>query len=230
MTREELRKHCEKEIRICEFWAHGRAEELNNNKIYQEHKLILELLERQPCEDAISRQAAIDGIGAKSDEMYETKMKGATFPHDDFFQGMAYAANIVENLPPVQPKERTEKRTETPACDCISRQAAIHIASGYCHPANIAAELAKLPSVQPEQRWIPVSERLPEKDMRCLVAFGRFNYFTEIATYSDLMGIIDCKIFYQGDVGHDNFANITQYVKAWMPLPEPYKAESEAAE
>lgn len=75
-------------------------------------------------------------------------------------------------------------------------------------------------------RWIPVSERLPEKNMRCLVAVGRFN-FTEIATYSDLMGMINHKIFYQGEVGHDGFEDITQHVKAWMPLPEPYKAESE---
>ena len=28
----------------------------------------------------------------------------------------------------------------------IDRQTAIEIASGYCHPANIAAELAKLPA------------------------------------------------------------------------------------
>lgn len=37
--------------------------------------------------------------------------------------------------------------------DLISRQAAMDIASGYCgycHPANIAKELAKLPSAQPE--------------------------------------------------------------------------------
>ena len=34
--------------------------------------------------------------------------------------------------------------------DCIGRQAAIRIASGYCHPANVAKELAKLPSVQPD--------------------------------------------------------------------------------
>lgn len=34
--------------------------------------------------------------------------------------------------------------------DTISRQAAIHIASGYCHPANIAKELEKLPSAQSE--------------------------------------------------------------------------------
>ena len=34
--------------------------------------------------------------------------------------------------------------------DLIDRQAAIYIASGYCHPANIAKELAKLPSAEPE--------------------------------------------------------------------------------
>ena len=34
--------------------------------------------------------------------------------------------------------------------DAIDRQAAIRIASGYCHPANVAKELAKLPSVQPD--------------------------------------------------------------------------------
>lgn len=30
--------------------------------------------------------------------------------------------------------------------DYISREAAIRIASGYCHPANIAEELSKLPA------------------------------------------------------------------------------------
>ena len=75
-------------------------------------------------------------------------------------------------------------------------------------------------------RWIPVSERLPEKNMACLVAVGKFN-LTPTATYSDLMGIIDHRIFYQGNVGYDDFEDITEYVKAWMPLPEPYKAESE---
>lgn len=35
--------------------------------------------------------------------------------------------------------------------DTISRKAAIEIASGFCHPANIAKELAKLPSAQPQR-------------------------------------------------------------------------------
>lgn len=54
--------------------------------------------------DLISRQAAIDAIGKKSDEIYKTKQKGATYPHDDFFQGMAYAENVVKQLPPIQPE------------------------------------------------------------------------------------------------------------------------------
>ena len=31
--------------------------------------------------------------------------------------------------------------------DCISRTDAIRVASGYCHPSNVAKELAKLPSM-----------------------------------------------------------------------------------
>ena len=34
--------------------------------------------------------------------------------------------------------------------DLIHRAEAISVASGYCHPSNIAQELAKLPSAQPE--------------------------------------------------------------------------------
>ena len=36
---------------------------------------------------------------------------------------------------------------QKPCEDAISRAEAIRVASGYCHPANIAKELARLPSV-----------------------------------------------------------------------------------
>ena len=77
-----------------------------------------------------------------------------------------------------------------------------------------------------ESKWIPISERLPEKNMSCLVSVGKL-CLTQIAIYSDLMGTINHKIFYQGDYGYGDFKDITEYVKAWMPLPEPYKVESE---
>lgn len=44
-----------------------------------------------------------------------------------------------------------------PCEDAISRADAVRVASGYCHPQNIAKELAKLPPVTPQQkmgRWI----------------------------------------------------------------------------
>lgn len=54
--------------------------------------------------ELISREQAIDAIEKKSDEIYKTKQDGATFPHDDLFQGMAYAADIIKTLPSAQPE------------------------------------------------------------------------------------------------------------------------------
>ena len=53
--------------------------------------------------DLIDRQVAIDAIDKKADEMYKTKQMGATYPHDDFFQGMAYAEDVVKHLPSAEP-------------------------------------------------------------------------------------------------------------------------------
>jgi len=46
MTREELKEHCLKQIEMCEFWAIGKGEK-PSGKVYEEHKLILELLEQE---------------------------------------------------------------------------------------------------------------------------------------------------------------------------------------
>lgn len=50
MTREELKRHCVKQIEGCEMWARLNGEE-PHGKIYEEHKLILELLEQEPVKD-----------------------------------------------------------------------------------------------------------------------------------------------------------------------------------
>ena len=63
MTREELKEHCEKQIQQCEFWARARGEE-PGGKVYEEHKLILELLKQKPCEDCVSRQAVLENAKA----------------------------------------------------------------------------------------------------------------------------------------------------------------------
>ena len=107
-----------------------------------------------------------------------------------------------------------ESRSEIPnTCgDAISRKAVLDLAEWFdlnqqhFTVANLIDEVENMPSVAPQQRtgrWIPVSERLPEKDDLYLVYFdGEYNlvYFSNGAfSYS---GVI-----------------------AWMPLPEPYKAE-----
>ena len=50
MTREELKAHCEKQIKGCEMWARYYGKK-PGGKVYEEHKLILELLEQAPVLD-----------------------------------------------------------------------------------------------------------------------------------------------------------------------------------
>jgi len=73
MTREELKRHCQKQIEGCEMWAIYKGEE-PHGKVYEEHKLILELLEQEPTTkndlavDCISRQAVIDEMEKRHTE------------------------------------------------------------------------------------------------------------------------------------------------------------------
>ena len=59
---------------------------------------------------------------------------------------------------------------------------------------------------QEQRRWIPVTERLPDKPMKCLVYTKR----GECCGY-------DMACYYQGF--YLQYANVTH----WMPLPEPPK-------
>lgn len=77
------------------------------------------------------------------------------------------------------------------------------------------------------QKWIPCSERLPEKSGRYLVT-RKFNALFSlwdkvyIANYSDLMGLKKEKIWWSGNVGKSDFEKYDDVI-AWQPLPEPYK-------
>ena len=65
-----------------------------------------------PVKDCISRQAAIDAFYEMASDI-------------DHLCTVGDYVHVLEMLPSAQPEERTEKRTETHACDLISRQAAI---------------------------------------------------------------------------------------------------------
>ncbi len=47
ITREELKAHCEEQIAKCEAFYAEEEETLKNHRLYQEHKLVLELLEQE---------------------------------------------------------------------------------------------------------------------------------------------------------------------------------------
>lgn len=82
--------------------------------------------------------------------------------------------------------------------------------NAYNGACECLGEIKKLPTAQQEQRWIPVSERLPEKDGRYLVTNTQWGAYE-----------VDWDIFYKEQ---DDWL-FGKDVTAWMPLPEPYKEE-----
>lgn len=177
----------------------------------------------------ISLQAAIDTAAE-----YEKELREILGDENELVEVVKILKHRLIALPSVQPE---------PCEDAISRADAIRVASGYCHPANVAKELAKLPSVQAEPhytddqiqkmqdmeqaqlnkafelgrkdaKWIPCSERLPEKTQLCLVTEKTVVGF-EVCTRC--FNKRDDRSFWSG-WGHTD-------VIAWMPLPKPYKEE-----
>lgn len=117
-----------------------------------------------------------------------------------------------------------------PCNDVISRRAVLKLFA--THDGKYLFEAIRdLPSVTPKQRWIPVSERLPEthvfynthgkhisSDYVLVTVRLSQNGFHEQMVTVGRYSNNDWKLLY---------GNICGSIKAWMPLPEPYKAESE---
>lgn len=113
-------------------------------------------------------------------------------------------------------KAQIDKDIDVPSNDVISRQAVIdgfyEMASDtdhLCTVADYVKFLESMSSEQPEQQWIPVSERLPKEGQQI------------IATVADnsLVGVYIIRGYYK---------KMHKSVIAWMPLPEPWKGESNA--
>jgi hypothetical protein len=116
--------------------------------------------------------------------------------------------------------------------EAISRQAVIHYIKGHINEIISESGIDKnehtnrvlraiingvetMPPVNP-QKWIPVSERLPETNVEVLVT-TEWGSITIAERYSANDYFIN-----EGATNAEE-----DEIVAWMPLPEPYKAESE---
>lgn len=113
--------------------------------------------------------------------------------------------------------------SDTNVGDMINRQAAIDEIRKCRFVVDAIEKIIGLPPAQPEQRRIPVSERLPEEDdykscIECLD--GAVWYFTENGT----MGL---GYYYESTKEWSTTDDLKTdgKVVVWMPLPEPYSAE-----
>ena len=116
----------------------------------------------------------------------------------------------------------------------IYKQAAIDAVEKHaCNTQRILDAISALPSAQP-MRWIPCSERFPEDGTSCLVSVRCSKEFVlvDMGTYSTDLSKVDEENFF-GERGKSGWYYInSEYgycrilnVIAWMPLPEPYRAE-----
>ena len=79
--------------------------------------------------------------------------------------------------------------------------------------------MLELEDIEKVNRWIPITERLPETDDYILLSFENFS-LPDIGRYEvDENGN---GAFYPAD-SNTSHASFGLFVNAWMPLPEPYR-------
>ena len=86
--------------------------------------------------------------------------------------------------------------------------------SGVAEAYDMAIEALSAEAAQPEQRWIPCSERLPDMPIRVLVQLDNGWIITAYREDNEWLSVPDF-----GETIKD------KWVEAWMPLPEPYRED-----
>lgn len=86
--------------------------------------------------------------------------------------------------------------------------------------------LRKVPAIEPQQRWIPCSERLPENEEQVLIYAWNVHYV--LAKYREIRtcdGVY--KMAWVTEDAYSTPREIKHKVICWMPLPEPYREEGD---
>ena len=141
---------------------------------------------------------------------------------------------------------------QQPCDDCISREAVKEMLTAEWTKympmeldmslSFVLEKISELPSVTPKASWIPVSERLPEDIKPVIVTWKNTDpksyyqyivgkHFIGTAHYKNgkwfwYSSVTEDLLAEYGKCDSEEFDEAIEVV-AWMPLPEPYKAESE---
>ena len=91
---------------------------------------------------------------------------------------------------------------------------------GACNLDSFIREFDDIPSAEPERKWIPVSEALPEDMDRLLATIVRPNGEKRVRSGHYYKGLFSM------DNG-DTWKETDKGLLAWMPLPEPYEVNDE---
>lgn len=160
----------------------------------------------------------------------------------NFLDGLKTAKKLIKELSSAQ-----SEHTETHSCDCertethdlVSRRAALEAMDTwdkfgcdpdgklvrydddkhyvpYVHYEDMVHAVKNLPSAQ---RWIPVTEALPEDACQCIVT-AKVKHVDNYPDYE-----VDTADFADGIFTTTNSWWGVESIIAWIPLPEPYKGE-----
>lgn len=230
MTLDEAIKHCENVAAKCFMERSARNHSGKCGFEYLDLAAWLRELkaykEQEPCEDCISRDIAIANI----QELAEWHT-GDAFNADR-------VVRCLKSLQSVQPKpiecEDAISRSET--IKYLNTNMAWYDEDGEMADSDeklkaITDLVNGVPSAHPKTgKWIQVSERLPELDddgysTHVLVSFSNFT----LPCIGQIRKTDGETHWYEGDdeKALDSFG---LHVNAWMPLPKPYKTESEGKE
>lgn len=171
----------------------------------------MDALEQPTSPDTIDRQAVIKIL-----ECWQKAFKENSHH--------ASASDLSLVVKDIRALSATHVATDTNVGDTISRQAAIEVAdavwsvTGDKNVAKVWDQLKDLPPTEPEQRWIPVTERLPKPNEEDELGFIKA-YLVQDGRWMDVARW-DGGFWVAWGYGI-KLNNVT----AWMPLPDPWKGE-----